>query len=69
MLFSFEMDVTKNREKFWETGSIIGGTRSLKRQEDETQKRGGKFSHNLASEIFDMGGEEKKKCSFPLFGP
>ena len=44
-------------------GSTIDRTRSLKRQEDENQKREGKFNHKLAFEMFDMG--QKRKASFP----
>lgn len=37
------------------------GTRSLKRQEDEIQKRGGNFNNNLASGISNIGEKRKRE--------
>lgn len=43
------------------------GARSLKRQEDEIQKRGGKFNNNLASGISNIGEKRKRKLCFLYF--
>lgn len=42
-------------------GSIIDEIRFWKRQEDEIQKREGKFKYNLVFDIFDIGKKRERE--------